>query len=87
MLRPAWAELRAGAEMCVRMDDLVARARYAAAVAGFRPEMLPAPSPLVVVHGRHPLLLAAGETVIPFDLSDRRQLPVFTRFFADIGDQ
>ena len=127
MLRPAWAELRAGAEMCVRMDDLVARARYAAGVAGFRPEMLAAPSALVVVHGRHPLLLAAGETVIPFDLtldsSERTlvvsgpntggktvllkavgllgalaqsgiippvgagsQLPVFTRFFADIGD-
>ncbi|HOX20520.1 MAG TPA: Smr/MutS family protein [Gemmatimonadales bacterium] len=127
MLRPVWAELRAGAEMCVRMDDLVARARYAAGVAGFRPEMLPAPSALVVVHGRHPLLLAAGETVIPFDLtldsSERTlvvsgpntggktvllkavgllgalaqsgvippvgagsQLPVFTRFFADIGD-
>jgi DNA mismatch repair protein MutS2 len=69
MLRPAWSELRAGAEMCVRMDDLVARARYAAAVAGFRPEVLPAPSAMVVVHGRHPLLLAAGETVIPFDLA------------------
>jgi len=127
MLRPAWAELRAGAEMCVRMDDLVARARYAAASAGFRPEMVAAPAALSIVNGRHPLLLAAGETVIPFDLllgtGERTlvvsgpntggktvllkavgllgalaqsgiippvgagsQLPVFTRFFADIGD-
>ncbi len=127
MLRPAWAELRAGAEMCVRLDDLAARARYAAAVEGFRPEMIAAPSTLSIVNGRHPLLLAAGETVIPFDLtlgaSERAlvvsgpntggktvllkavglltalaqsgiippvgagsQLPVFTRFFADIGD-
>jgi len=127
MLRPAWADLRAGAEMCVRMDDLVARARYAAASAGFRPEMVAAPAALSIVNGRHPLLLAAGETVIPFDLllgtGERTlvvsgpntggktvllkavgllgalaqsgiippvgagsQLPVFTRFFADIGD-
>jgi DNA mismatch repair protein MutS2 len=127
MLRPAWAELRAGAEMCVRMDDLVARARYAAQVLGFRPEMLPAPAPLSVRNGRHPLLLAAGEAVVPFELQldggERTlvisgpntggktvllkavgllgalaqsgiippvgagsQLPVFTRFYADIGD-
>ena len=127
MLRPAWAELRAGAEMCVRMDDLVARARYAEQVLGFRPEMLPAPAPMAIRHGRHPLLLAAGEVVIPFELeldgSERTlvisgpntggktvllkavgllgalaqsgiippvgpgsQLPVFTRFYADIGD-
>ncbi len=127
LLRPCWEDLRAGAEMCVRLDDLVARARYAAAVEGFRPEMLAAPAPLVILNGRHPLLLAAGETVIPFDLSlgsaERTlvvsgpntggktvllkavgllgalaqsgiippvgaggQLPVFTQFFADIGD-
>ena len=61
MLRPSWAELRDGAEMCVRLDDLAARARYAAVAEGFRPEMLPAPSALSVVNGRHPLLLAAGE--------------------------
>jgi len=69
MLRPAWPDLRAGAEMCVRMDDLAARARYASAVEGYRPEMLPAPAALVILHGRHPLLLAAGEAVVPFDLT------------------
>ncbi len=69
MLRPAWADLRAGAEMCVRMDDLVARGRYAAGADGYRPEMLAAPAPLAVVNGRHPLLLAAGEAVVPFDLT------------------
>ncbi|HMU62990.1 MAG TPA: hypothetical protein PKA66_14500, partial [Gemmatimonadales bacterium] len=127
MLRPAWGDLRDGAEMCIRLDDLSARARYAAAVEGFRPEMLAAPAALAVVNGRHPLLLAAGEAVVPFDLAldatectlvvsgpntggktvllkavgliaalaqsgiipplgAASQLPVFTRFFADIGD-
>ena len=69
LLRPAVVELRAAAEMCVRMDDLVARARYAAQVGGVRPEVLAAPAPLVILNGRHPLLLAAGDTVIPFDLA------------------
>ena len=69
MLRPAWPDLRAGAEMCVRMDDLAARARYAAAAEGYRPDMLPAPATLAILHGRHPLLLAAGEAVVPFDLA------------------
>ena len=127
MLRPVWGELRDGAEMCVRLDELSARARYAAAVEGVRPEMLAAPAAMTVVNGRHPLLLAAGEAVVPFDLAldatertlvvsgpntggktvllkavgliaalaqsgiipplgAASQLPVFTRFFADIGD-
>ena len=43
MLRPAWAELRDGAEMCVRLDELAERSIYAAVAEGFRPEMLPAP--------------------------------------------
>lgn len=127
LLRPAWAELVAGLEMCVALDDLAARARYAADSEGFPPEVLAAPAALVIHHGRHPLLLAAGEAVVPFDLilpGEERtlvvsgpntggktvllkavglvaalaqsgivppigpggQLPLFTRFFADIGD-
>jgi len=69
LLRPVHQELHAAARLCVGLDDLVARARYAAAVAGVRPEVLSAPAPLVIVNGRHPLLLAAGEEVIPFDLA------------------
>ena len=130
MLRPACAELRAGAEMCVRMDDLVARARYAAARGEVPPEMLRgAVRAGRACTGGTRCCSRRGVTVIPFDLDARRerahaarrqrpehrrqdgaaqggrprsapwrragssrrwapaaQLPVFTRFFADIGD-
>jgi DNA mismatch repair protein MutS2 len=69
LLRPELPALRDLVEMCVAVDDLVARARYAVALEGEAPEMAPAPSDLVVVNGRHPLLLAGAEPVIPFDLS------------------
>jgi DNA mismatch repair protein MutS2 len=128
MLRPELPALRDVVEMCVAVDDLVARARYAVAVKGEVPEIAPAPADLVVVNGRHPLLLAGGEPVVPFDLTmpgDERtllisgpntggktvllkavglaaaltqsgivppvgagsRLPVFRRFYADIGDR
>lgn len=69
LLRPELPVLRELVEMCVAVDDLVARARYAVAVEGEVPEVAPAPADLVVVNGRHPLLLAGAEPVIPFDLS------------------
>jgi DNA mismatch repair protein MutS2 len=128
LLRPELPVLRELVEMCVAVDDLVARARYAVAVEGEMPEVAPAPADLVVVNGRHPLLLAGAEPVIPFDLSlpagERTllisgpntggktvllkavglaaalaqsgivppvgagsRLPVFRRFYADIGDR
>jgi DNA mismatch repair protein MutS2 len=128
LLRPELALLRGAVEMCVAVDDLVARARYAVAVEGEVPEISPAPASLAIVHGRHPLLIAGTEPVVPFDLelpADERtllisgpntggktvllkavglaaalaqsgivppvgaesRLPVFTRFFADIGDR
>jgi DNA mismatch repair protein MutS2 len=68
MLRPELPALRGVMEMCVAVDDLVARARYAVAVAGEVPEVVPAPSELRIVNGRHPLLLAGSEPVVPFDL-------------------
>jgi DNA mismatch repair protein MutS2 len=68
LLRPELASLRGAVEMCVAVDDLVARARYAVAVEGEVPEVVPAPSGLRIVNGRHPLLLAGGEPVVPFDL-------------------
>jgi DNA mismatch repair protein MutS2 len=128
LLRPELPVLRELVEMCVAVDDLVARARYAVAVEGEVSEVAPAPADLVVVHGRHPLLLAGAEPVIPFDLSlpagertllisgpntggktvllkavglaaalaqsgivppvgPGSRLPVFRRFYADIGDR
>jgi DNA mismatch repair protein MutS2 len=114
--------------MCVAVDDLVARARYAVSIEGEVPEVMAAPAPVRIVNGRHPLLLAGPEPVVPFDLDLVEQertllisgpntggktvllkavglaaalaasgivppvgsgsrLPVFQRFFADIGDR
>lgn len=68
LLRPELPALRGALEMCVAVDDLVARARYAFAVEGEVPEIVTAPSGLRVANGRHPLLLAGSEPVVPFDL-------------------
>jgi DNA mismatch repair protein MutS2 len=69
LLRPELPVLRELVEMCVAVDDLVARARYAVAVEGEVPDVAPAPADLVLVNGRHPLLLTGAEPVIPFDLT------------------
>src|SRR5262249_41607681 len=120
--------LRDAVEMCVAVDDLVARTRYAIAVAGEVPEVAEAPSALVIVNGRHPLLLAGLPEGVPFDfelapgeptllisgpntggktvllkavalaaalaqsgivppVGAGSRLPVFRRFYADIGDR
>ena len=128
LLRPELRPVRDAVEMCVAVDDLVARARYAVASDGEAPEVAAAPSALRIVNGRHPLLLAGPAQVIPFDLDLERQertllisgpntggktvllkavglaaalagsgiippvgrgsiLPIFRRFYADIGDR
>ncbi len=128
LLRPELPAILELVEMCVAVDDLVARARYAVAVAGEVPDTNPAPSSVTIVHGRHPLLLSGSEPVVPFDLElgpDERTLlvsgpntggktvllkavglaaalaqsgivppvgtgsalPIFRRFYADIGDR
>jgi DNA mismatch repair protein MutS2 len=128
LLRPELPLVRAAVEMCVAVDDLVARARYAVASDGEVPGVAPAPSALRIVNGRHPLLLAGAEPVVPFDLELAEQertllisgpntggktvllkavglaaalagsgvippvgpgslLPIFRRFYADIGDR
>lgn len=74
LLRPVQPELLALHAMCVAVDDLVARAKWAADIDGHAPRVAPAPAELVIVNGRHPLLLAAGgahgrRAVVPFDLS------------------
>ena len=128
LLRPELPVLRDLVEMCVDVDDLVARARYAVDTHGEVPEVAAAPAAIRIVNGRHPLLLAGAEPVVPFDLElapEERtllisgpntggktvllkavglaaalaqsgivppvgagsRLPVFGRYFADIGDR
>jgi len=69
MLRPAREALLDALEMCVAVDDLVARARYAVAAKGEVPTVVPPGGPLALVDARHPLLLAAGVDVVPFSLT------------------
>ena len=62
-------ELALSLDALVRIDTVYARARYAVEVDGHPPQVFPAAQgPLTVVQGRHPLLLAQGEEVVPFDL-------------------
>jgi DNA mismatch repair protein MutS2 len=68
LLRPHLAVLRDIVEMCVAVDDVTARARYAVAVSGDKPAVTEAPAELRIVNGRHPLLLAGLSAVVPFDL-------------------
>ena len=69
MLRPAREALLDALEMCVAVDDLVARARYAVAAKGEVPTIVDPGGALDIVEARHPLLLAAGVDVVPFSLS------------------
>jgi DNA mismatch repair protein MutS2 len=68
-LRPLRPELMAALDALVRLDSLVARARYALRVDGRAPRMLPpGTEDYEVVRGYHPLLLASAAEVVPFDL-------------------
>ncbi|HEX7240262.1 MAG TPA: endonuclease MutS2, partial [Longimicrobiaceae bacterium] len=68
-LRPHQPELRATLDALVRLDSVYARARYARRVDAGIPQVLPAGTEeYVVVRGYHPVLLARGERVVPFDL-------------------
>ncbi len=70
LVRPHHAELSAILEAMVALDSLQARARYALAHNGRRPEMLSRGTRgYAVVAGFHPLLLAGSEPVVPFDLT------------------
>jgi DNA mismatch repair protein MutS2 len=69
-LRPHREEIEPSLGSLVRLDTIFARARYAVRSDGHPPEILPAGSAEYrVVHGRHPLLLARAEAVVPFDLA------------------
>jgi DNA mismatch repair protein MutS2 len=60
--------IAAGWEMCIAADDLYARARYACDVAGVVPGVDAAPAACVLRTARHPLLIAEGVPVVPFEL-------------------
>jgi DNA mismatch repair protein MutS2 len=69
-LRPHGHALTAAFEALIELDSLFARARYALRFAAHRPEILPAGAEgYRVVTGFHPLLLASGADVVPFDLT------------------
>jgi DNA mismatch repair protein MutS2 len=68
-LRPHREELTHSLAVLVRLDTLQARARFAIRFEGSVPEVLAAGTEeYQVVFGRHPLLLARQEAVVPFDL-------------------
>jgi DNA mismatch repair protein MutS2 len=66
-IRPLAAALRAAFDALVAIDSLHARARYALAAGGHRPEVVPDSRTLVLVNARHPLLLATIDEVVPYD--------------------
>jgi DNA mismatch repair protein MutS2 len=74
MLRPEAEVLRAVHAMCVLVDDLSARAKWAVAMDGHAPQVSSAPADLRIVNGRHPLLIPAAGAPgrpgpVPFDLT------------------
>ncbi|HLG06466.1 MAG TPA: hypothetical protein VI383_09985, partial [Gemmatimonadales bacterium] len=67
-LRPHRESLTAGHRLCVSLDDLVARVRYAHAYGGRVPAIRPRGEGLSLRQARHALLLARGVAAVPFDL-------------------
>lgn len=68
LLRAQREVLEGVLEMCVALDDIAARARYARRVGATVPRVGSAAGPLIIRQGRHPLLLGEGRDVVPFDL-------------------
>jgi DNA mismatch repair protein MutS2 len=68
-VRPHVDTARYALDMCVAVDDLYARARYAADVAGWAPRLVSPGGEHVLRRARHPLLLAEGIDAVPFDLT------------------
>ncbi len=61
--------LRDGIEMCIRADDLYARARYALDTGAAVPAVELAPTATAITHAAHPLIRAEAEHPVPFDLA------------------
>jgi DNA mismatch repair protein MutS2 len=68
-LRPRRDEIIASLDALVELDTLFARARFADAFACSPATLVPAREGFDVKNGRHPLLVAQGADVIPFDLA------------------
>lgn len=67
-LRPEREAIAALHAMAVEVDSILARARWAVRTDGEVPEIAHAGGPLALHRARHPLLLARGVDVVPFDL-------------------
>lgn len=67
-LRPHREELAASLEALIILDSLVARARYAIEFRCAPADLADATEGFAVVEGRHPLLVAQGISVVPFNL-------------------
>ncbi|HXB26961.1 MAG TPA: endonuclease MutS2 [Gemmatimonadaceae bacterium] len=67
-LRPLHAALVDALDALVELDTLAARARYAIDFNCATPDLAEPESGMTIRDGRHPLLLAQGIPVVPFDL-------------------
>jgi DNA mismatch repair protein MutS2 len=68
-LRPQRDAMVASLESLVTLDSLLARARFAIDFRCAPSELADATDGFAIVRGRHPLLIAQGVDVIPFDLA------------------
>lgn len=68
-LRPHRDAMIAALDALIELDSLFARARFANAYACSAATLGPAREGFEIHHGRHPLLLAQGVDVVPFDLA------------------
>jgi DNA mismatch repair protein MutS2 len=68
-VRPHREALLDSLDALIELDSLYGRARFAIAFGCNASTMAPARSGFSVIDGRHPLLLAQGREVIPFDLT------------------
>ncbi|HJP85261.1 MAG TPA: endonuclease MutS2 [Gemmatimonadaceae bacterium] len=68
-LRPQRDAMLASLEALIVLDSLVARARFAIDFACHPSELADATAGFTIVQGRHPLLVAQGIDVVPFDLA------------------
>ena len=71
-VRPLQPLLRDALEALIVLDAIYARARYAVAARCAHARMRPAGNGFRIKDGRHPLLLAQGIDVVPFDLAMER---------------
>jgi DNA mismatch repair protein MutS2 len=67
-IRPHREELAASLESLIVLDSLVARARYAIEFRCAPADLSDSVEGFAIVQGRHPLLIAQGIDVVPFDL-------------------